>query len=371
MESFKFEDDQTDCAKSLTHKEKLFIITKIKKHKNWTSEEDRLLLQVANNFQQKSWTQVAGFFKDKNPAQCRARYKRIRPGIIKGPWTKEEDKQILELVKQNGRNWALISKMMTTRNGKQIRDRFLNYLDPEINKIKFKKEEDDKIIDLYKEHGSKWSVIAKSFPGRTGDMIKNRFYSCLKRRIHIYELTKTNKKDRRKYYRKRKLLQKKEVLKKCESNMNANDVLENQSPNKIPENQNNTNYSLMNANYNHGITVDLQKPNIENNNNINFSSTQQFPSNNNYCWVGHGQVENTKQHDINNSNLVQGNNLEQFFGSCFMQSFLQPLSAPSTHLFFNQIINNSSKFFFQKCDEQMLTYLYHLQQLLNVQQTKN
>jgi len=105
-------------------KEKIFITTKIKKHKSWSKEEDTLLIQVATNYNQKSWTKVAKYFTDKNPAQCRARYKRIRPGIIKGPWTDEEDNKIISLVHTTGKNWAVISKMMPTRNGKQIRDRF-------------------------------------------------------------------------------------------------------------------------------------------------------------------------------------------------------------------------------------------------------
>jgi hypothetical protein len=56
---------------------KIFITTKIKKHKNWTKDEDILLLEIAERFKQKSWTKVSTFFVDKNPAQCRARYKRI------------------------------------------------------------------------------------------------------------------------------------------------------------------------------------------------------------------------------------------------------------------------------------------------------
>jgi hypothetical protein len=185
-------------------KEKIFILTKIKRHKNWTKEEDKLLIDVANKFKQKSWTKVALYFKDKNPAQCRARYKRIRPGIVKGAWTKEEDQMIIDLVNSSGRNWALISKMMPTRNGKQIRDRFLNYLDPHINKIKFTDDDDKKIIEYYKIYGTKWSKIAKFFEGRTGDMIKNRFYSCLKRKVHIYEVN-TNKRIRKKYYKAKRL----------------------------------------------------------------------------------------------------------------------------------------------------------------------
>ena len=174
-------------------KEKTFILTKIKKHKQWSLEEDKLLIKLAVLFKQKSWTKISKDFEDKTPAQCRARYKRIRPGIVKGSWSKEEDQLIRSHVEKNGKNWALISKLMKTRNGKQIRDRFLNYLDPEIKKEKFEDEEDHKIVSLYKDYGPKWSIISKHFEGRTGDMIKNRFHSCLKRKVHINEIIKSKR----------------------------------------------------------------------------------------------------------------------------------------------------------------------------------
>lgn len=244
MENFNLEIDKKITQYTPSSGEKIFITTKIKKHKNWTKEEDNLLLEVALKFKEKCWTKVSEFFKDKNPAQCRARFKRIRPGIIKGPWTKEEDQKIIDLVEKSGRNWALISKMMPSRNGKQIRDRFINYLDPLINKLKFTPEEDAKITELYLEHGSRWSVIAKEFPGRTGDMIKNRFYSCLKRRIHVYEFHST-KKLRKNYYQ----------TKRTKVNYDQTDYFNNPNPHIItnmtgtlitPPNEPDTNFNYLN-----------------------------------------------------------------------------------------------------------------------------
>ena len=43
---------------------------------------------------------------------------------------------------------------MPERTGKQIRDRFLNSLDGNLNKNQFSKEEDLKIISLYKIYGN-------------------------------------------------------------------------------------------------------------------------------------------------------------------------------------------------------------------------
>jgi len=38
---------------------------------------------------------------------------------------------------------------------------------------------------MYKKHGTSWSFIAKHFSGRTGDMIKNRFYSSLRKSFNF------------------------------------------------------------------------------------------------------------------------------------------------------------------------------------------
>jgi len=142
-------------------------------------------LQVANHEGKKNWKKVAQYFSEKSAIQCSARFKRIRPGLRKGKWTQEEDEFIIETVKLAGTNWALIAKKYPHRNGKQIRDRYLNYLDPNVSKENFSKEEDTKLIKLFKIHGSKWSFIAKQMQGRTGDMLKNRFYSFLQNQVFL------------------------------------------------------------------------------------------------------------------------------------------------------------------------------------------
>lgn len=49
-------------------------------------------------------------------------------------WTEEEDREVLMLVKKGGKNWNTISKVLKTKNGKQIRERYINKLDPGINR---------------------------------------------------------------------------------------------------------------------------------------------------------------------------------------------------------------------------------------------
>lgn len=163
-----------------------------KRGKPWSSEEDKILIEKSteNNF--KNWSKVASFLKGRTAIQCSARYKRIKPGLTKGAWTKEEDEQLLKLYQIHGKNWSMISKCMPQRTGKQIRDRFLNALENNLKKDKFTQDEDRKVMKYYLTYGTCWSKIASYLRGRTGDMVKNRFYSYLKNHLENYIDPETN-----------------------------------------------------------------------------------------------------------------------------------------------------------------------------------
>ena len=167
-------------------KEKIFLIKKVKNQKKWTKEEDLDLINLVQKYKGKKWKEVASYFHNKTPLQCFSRYKRIKPGINKGTWKKDEDKRIISLIEKYGKSWSKISKIIQTRNGKQIRDRYINVLAPNINKNKFSDDEDKRLIQLYQEFGPQWSIIHTYFKNRTTDMIKNRFHSSLKKKYDDY-----------------------------------------------------------------------------------------------------------------------------------------------------------------------------------------
>ena len=171
-------ESNKEINKDITNNEE-----KIGKSIPWTKEDDNLLLMSAKQNNEKNWKKVASSFKGRTSIQCSSRYHRIRPGLTKGHFSREEDLKLISLYKIYGKKWNLIAKGMKNRTGKQVRDRFLNSLAPGVNKKKFTKEEDKKIIKYYKIFGKSWSTIAKFVSGRTGDMIKNRFYSNLSKYI--------------------------------------------------------------------------------------------------------------------------------------------------------------------------------------------
>lgn len=194
------------------NKDVIFKILKIKKINNWTDEEDKKLMELVETANVKSWKKIAECFPGKTQIQCSSRYRRIKPGILKGYWGKEEDQKLIQAYAKHGKNWKLIAKELKNRSGKQVRDRFLNSLNPLLNKNKFTEEEDKRLLVLYEKYGPTWSKIANNLNNRSGDMVKNRFFSFLRKKI--IPITKIMK------FKKRVLIngkiKKKELSKKSE-----------------------------------------------------------------------------------------------------------------------------------------------------------
>lgn len=154
------------------------------KGNKWSKEEDRLLLNLTEKYEEKNWDEIATHFEGKSPKQCLSRWKKIitQTELIKGPWTYEEDRKLLKWIQLEGpKKWSICAETIPGRTGKQCRERWFNALNPQVKKGEWTIEEDYKIYLLYSQYGGKWSKIALNFPNRTENSIKNRFYSSLRK----------------------------------------------------------------------------------------------------------------------------------------------------------------------------------------------
>lgn len=103
-------------------------------------------------------------------------------------WTTADDEKLKVLVDRCKKDWKKIAKKFQREN-KKITPHFLKnrfkYLnnDKFLLRIKFEHQEDLKLAKLFKMHGSKWDLIAQQFPNRTSVMLKNRYYSYIRKNI--------------------------------------------------------------------------------------------------------------------------------------------------------------------------------------------
>ena len=158
-------------------------------HNRWSKDEDKRLLDAVKQYGLTNWKIIASLVVTRDATKCAQRWRKaLRPElayVVKGKWHSKEDEKLCALVAKLGSDglWNKISEAFCfTRSPKQCRERWQNFLDPSLNTSSWMPDEDDLLLKLHAIHGPSWAQIASSFPGRTNDRVKRRVKTLLRSR---------------------------------------------------------------------------------------------------------------------------------------------------------------------------------------------
>ncbi|KAL7547973.1 hypothetical protein ACHAWF_011248 [Thalassiosira exigua] len=158
----------------------VMALQKPKKWVRWSDHEDQILRQAVEMWGENNFRHISDhvFRGTRTESQCKTRWKKaLQPGLVKGRWTREEDKIITDSVAAGNMKWSDIAGHLPGRIGEQVKERWVNNLDPEVKRGVWTADEMRILREAQKELGNKWAEIAKCIPGRSENSVKNRWYN--------------------------------------------------------------------------------------------------------------------------------------------------------------------------------------------------
>ncbi|CAK93472.1 unnamed protein product (macronuclear) [Paramecium tetraurelia] len=112
----------------------------------------------------------------------------LKTNLKMAPWNPEEDEILQSLITDpnENKNWTQITidfnrinPAKIVRHAKQIRERWNNYLNPDLKKSEWSQPEQLQLLLLVQEMGKRWSLISKKISGRTENQVKNQYNSMM------------------------------------------------------------------------------------------------------------------------------------------------------------------------------------------------
>ena len=87
--------------------------------REWTSDEEELICEY-NKIYPHNWRHISRLLKTKTPIQCSYKFEKMFSEIKVEKFTRREDIMLIELVRENGNKWDLISKAFNGRYSKEV-----------------------------------------------------------------------------------------------------------------------------------------------------------------------------------------------------------------------------------------------------------
>lgn len=99
-------------------------------------------------------------------------------------FTPEEDDRLRELVGKYGfSDWNRIAHKLPKRDTRQCRERWFNYLSPDVQNGPWTLDEEALLAEKVCQHGRTWKLMTAFFQGRTDINLKNHWNYMEKRRL--------------------------------------------------------------------------------------------------------------------------------------------------------------------------------------------
>ncbi|KAH8106261.1 hypothetical protein BXZ70DRAFT_1038169 [Cristinia sonorae] len=152
----------------------------------WTPGTDARLVEAVNIYGTANWMLVARMVSDDATAsQCQNRYTRsLDPALVRGTWSEEEDAQLRRAVEVFGHTWSDVCNFVAGRNSEQCRDRWQDFVNPNVTRTKWTQGEDEALLRTIEQVGEgRWKEISRVMDnGRTDSMCRARYLTLTKRR---------------------------------------------------------------------------------------------------------------------------------------------------------------------------------------------
>ncbi|KAK8888226.1 hypothetical protein M9Y10_039290 [Tritrichomonas musculus] len=108
---------------------------------------------------------------------------RTRQARLAGPlsrkvkFTKTEDLKLRELVERYSTDdWKIIARHLPPRTARQCRERWCNYIDPNLTTEPWTPDEDEALLRIHEQIGNHWKKLEEFFPKRSKNSIKKRWH---------------------------------------------------------------------------------------------------------------------------------------------------------------------------------------------------
>jgi hypothetical protein len=123
-----------------------------------------------------------------NPGKAAKSAKRSRSPIVKTKFSADEDAKLQQIVQEFGTDdWVLVAFLHGTRNPRQCRERYQNYLAPSLRADPWTAQEDALLLEKCAQYGTKWNKIAEFFTDRSDNSLRNRWLMLERRKARQWK----------------------------------------------------------------------------------------------------------------------------------------------------------------------------------------